>query len=482
MLSARCLIRRTAGIGALLLVVATFVRLAGAAETSEAVDVAGWDQAFAFRYDYVLTETAGMVRDFEPVEVTLTTPGDPPAEWRDHIRVVRMVDEDRGALTPHEVLGTVLAVVGEAGDSSAPAPASSINVVFLVQCPARGEVTYRLFWGLPKENTEITDSLPVADIDSGLEIEGELPGLLIRNEFYTIQLDPKSGAIQTALAAGQDKDATMFYKGVPIHFGTDAWSPGKGWDHDYDWVQPPNQTQEGGPLALRYHRWGPLQNYRDVVVSTTYTFYAHVPYVHVSSTMEFTADRSVRAVRIGEIVVSHSKKPGAEDDDGKSPDFFTHYAWPELDGGTATCDVDANRDEEGRANLEGVAPGALAILDRDVPWVAGYHAGRGYGLATLRKNQFAGNRTGRPTPHSAPCTYVANYGWGFTYWSRPMVYPLGEKATPLDINTAVAAGTFFATDEALLFFKPDEDLSEVREAHSRFTRPLRFRFKGTGPW
>ncbi len=456
--------------------------LLGAAGAAETIDVADLDQAFAYHYDYVLTETAGLERSFEPVEVTLTTPGDPPPEWQDHIRVLRVVGENRGVFVPHEVLGTVSAVVGEEGDSSAPAPTSSINVVFLAQCPAHGEVTYRLFWGLPREGAAANVSLPVVDADSKLEIEGELPGLQIRNEFYTIQLDPKSGAIQTALAAGQSEDSTMFYKGVPIHFGTDAWSPGKGWDHDYDWVQPPNQKQEGGPLALRYHRWGPLQNYRDVVVSITYTFYAHVPYVHVSSTMEFTADRSVRAVRIGEIVVSHSKKPGAADDAGKSPDLFTHYAWPELDGATATCDIDANRDQEGRANLEGVVPGALAILDRDVPWVAGYHAGNGFGLASLRNGQFAGNRKGRPTPHSAPCTYVANYGWGFTYWSRPMVYPLGEKATPLDINTAVAAGTLFATDEALLFFKPDDGLTEVREAHTRFTQPLRFRFKGTGPW
>jgi hypothetical protein len=63
-----------------------------------------------------------------------------------------------------------------------------------------------------------------------------------------------------------------------------------------------------------------------------------------------------------------------------------------------------------------------------------------------------------------------------------MVYPLGEKGTPLDQNSAIAAGTIFATEEGLLFFKPDDGLRGVSRAHRRFAEPLRLRFKGTGPW
>ena len=99
------------------------------------------------------------------------------------------------------------------------------------------------------------------------------------------------------------------------------------------------------------------------------------------------------------------------------------------------------------------------------------------------------NRLGGPIPHSAPCTYLSNYGWGFTYWSRPMVAPLGQRQTPLDQNTAIAAGTLFATEEALLVFEPgspgepaQERLKEVTAAQARFVRPLRLVYKGTGPW
>ena len=132
--------------------------------------------------------------------------------------------------------------------------------------------------------------------------------------------------------------------------------------------------------------------------------------------------------------------------------------------------------------VEGLARGALAILERDVPWVAGYNAEKGHGMASLRKSQFVGNMSGGATPRSAPCTYIANYGWRFTYWSRPMVYPLGMKGTPTDQNLAIAAGTIFATEEALLIFKPDTSLRKVIRAHRRFVEPLRFRYKGTGPW
>ena len=134
------------------------------------------------------------------------------------------------------------------------------------------------------------------------------------------------------------------------------------------------------------------------------------------------------------------------------------------------------------ANVEGIAPGALGILDRDVPWVAGYEAEKGYGMATLRRSQFVGNRLGGPIPHSAPCTYVSNYGWAFTYWSRPMILPLGMKKTAEDQNMAVAAGTIFATEEGLLVFQPDAALSRVREHYRRFVEPLKLQYQGTGPW
>ena len=51
-----------------------------------------------------------------------------------------------------------------------------------------------------------------------------------------------------------------------------------------------------------------------------------------------------------------------------------------------------------------------------------------------------------------------------------------------DKGELIAAGTIFATEEALLIFKPDADLRCIRDAHRRFTRPLRLQFKGTGPW
>lgn len=454
----------------------------GVAAEPGPVDIAGWENLFAHHYDYVLVETAVLDRQNEPVEVTLTMPDIPPEEWQDAIRIVRLMDDKRGVVTPHQVLGTVSAVAEAAPDGKTPQPAASINVVFLADCGSNSQVTYRLFWGRPVEGGPGSDTLPAPEVVNGLEVAGSLPGLTVSNAYYTVQLDAKSGAIRTARMAKLDEDTKMFYKTVPIHFGTDVWSPGQAWDHDYDWAVPPNQKLEGGATALRYHRWGPLQTYRDVAVSITYTFYAHVPYIRVSSTMTFTENRSARAVRMGEIVVSHSEKPQPDEGKEASPEVFSHFAWPG-DGDTVVIrEINAHRSADGRANLEGVAPGALGILDRDVPWVAGYNAAKGYGMASLRKAQFAGNQLGGPVPHTTPCTYVANYGWGFTYWSRPMVYPLGAKETPLDQNTAIAAGTLFAVEEALLFFEPDSTLLDVREAHRRFTEPLRPQFKGTGPW
>lgn len=453
-----------------------------AAAAPETVAVGDWAGRFVHVYDYVLRETEGLARENEPVEITLTMAGDPAEAWRDHIRVVRMADAEQGVLTPHEVMGATEAGGVEQPDGNTPHPAASINIIFLADCPANEEVTYRLFWGIPEGGAggEVPEAVPA----NGLRVAGEAPGLAVDNEFYHMELSEKSGAIQRIHTTFQTSDTEMFYNKIPIHFGTDIWSPGQSWDHDYDWSAPPNQKMEGGALALRYHRWGPLHNYTDVEVSITYTFYAHVPYVHVSSTLRLTKDRSAHAIRMGEIVVSHSRRPPDNPDpkQEESPETFTHYGWPDGAGGVVQREINAYRNELGQAAIEGHVPGGLGVLDRDIPWVAGYNLKEHFGLATLRKNQFVGNYLGGVTPQAAPCTYLGQYGWGFVYWSRPMVYPLGAATSELDLNTAVAAGTIFGTEEALLAFKPDASLDAVASESRRFTTPLRFEFKGTGPW
>lgn len=465
--------------------VAPAILIHACASSAEPTTIAldGWAGRFVHEYDYVLRETMGLDRTGEPVEVTLSMPGKTPDTWREHIRVVRLTEAGQDLLIPHQVVGETTAGGQEQRDGNTPNPVTSINIVFLADCPALGTTTYRLFWGYPEGAAESTD-VPAAVLNGGLQISGEAPGLTVANEFYRMKLDPKSGAIQRILPADQDESSELFYRNIPIHFGVDIWSPPQGWDHDYDWAAPPNQKLEGGPLALRYHRWGPLHNYTDVEVSITYTFYAHNPYVQVSSTMRLTQDRSAHAIRMGEIVVSHSRRPPSNPDPNneESPEIFTHYAWSQAQGDAPGRSINENRNELGQASVEGGVPGGLAVLDRDHWWVAGYNKEKGYGLATMRKNQFSGNYLGGVTPQAAPCTYLGQYGWGFVYWSRPMVYPLGTTGSPLDLNTAVSAGTVFATEEALLLFKPTETLHNVDEAAIRFTAPLRFEFKGTGPW
>jgi hypothetical protein len=447
------------------------------------VDANEWGKDFAFKYDYVLSEPAGLTRKNEPIEITLSVPDVDDSLWVDEIRVVKLDADTAGVVVPHQVIGRTTARVKSDDTEKSPAPAQSVNIVFLADCPANGKKTYRLFWGTPA-GAAVRREHPKAFESKGLQLQGSAPGLTVSNEYYTVQLDPKSGAILTCHLAEHTNDRSMKFRTRPIHFGVDVWSPPLKWDHDYDWEGPPNQKMESGPLVTRYHRWGPLQSYQDVTVSVTYTFYAHVPYVFVSSTLLFTMDRSVRAVRMGEIVVDHTHMEGPNEKDAKENvhNVFTHYAWPERDGATHAVEIDAHRDETGAENLPGVVSGAIAILDRDVAWVAGYNAAEKFGMGTLRRSQFAGNVSGGTTPQSVPCTYVANYGWGFTYWSRPIVYPLGEKGSPEDQNTAVAAGTVFGIEEALLFFTPDEELKAVSEAQRRFVEPLRLVFKGTGPW
>ncbi len=462
---------------------------AAADRQTSAVDLKAWDGLFAHRYDYVAIETAGLARRNEPIELTLTASPGVVTNWNDEVRVVRLDSSGNNRLVAHQILGRATAsVLVDSKDKAkkdrvARAPAESVNIVFLAECAARKSARFRVYWAQAKEASARVADLPRAAAPTDLVVNGEPPGLTIENEHYALRLDPKSGALRAARRVAHDDSRLMLYRNVPTHFGADVWSPPQSWDHDYDWKAPPNHKLLRGPIATRYHRWGPFQHYTDVVASITYTFYAQVPYIHVSTVFDFTADRSVRAVRMGEIVVDHSRKPGvARDPANEGREVFTHYAWPDEAGGVFSREINAHRDPDGMENVEGLARGAIGILERDVPWVAGYNTKLDYGMASLRLRQFVGNRLGGPIPHTAPCTYVANYGWAFTYWSRPMVYPLGLKGTDLDRNMALAAGTLFATEEALLVFEPDASLRVVREARQRLVAPLRHKFKGTGPW
>ena len=430
----------------------------------------GWDSLFTYQYDYVLKETSGLARTAEPVVITLSAKPGEIKNWTDEIRIVRSESAQPPELIPFQVYGK------ETADKP---PTESVNIIFIAKALPYQKITYRLFWGKCSDKV-----LPSAQQPADLKLTGSQPGLIIDNTYYHIELSGKSGAIQSARRAGQGNEGLIsFYQGEPIHFGADVWSPPAGWDHDYDWQTPPNQKLVHGPIMIKYHRWGPLQSYKDVMVHLTYTFFSNVPYVVVSTMMEFTKNRSARAVRMGEVVVTYlpSKEHPSYSKIDTSDIVFTHYAWPEGDR-IVTRDIAANSNSDNVAQIEGFARGGLAVLDRDIPWVAGYNALKKFGMASLRKTHFIGNKYGNPLPYTAACTYLGQYGWGFSYWSRPVVYPFGKRNSALDHNTVVSKGTIFASEEALLIFESSDLNKNIRDAYIKYTQPLKLQFKGTGPW
>ena len=429
-----------------------------------------WDSRFNYQYDYVLHEDAGLERTAEPVEITLSAETGEVRDWRNEILVVRLDPPAEPELIPLQILGHLTAATSSS---------ESVNIVFLAACPANQKATYRLLW-----DKKDAHPLPAADGPMDLKVEGKPPGMTIQNAHYRVVLAAESGAILNARLARHGSDKAMdFYQKLPIHFGADVWSPPAKWDHDYDWNPPPQQRFDEGPLQVQYHRWGPLKRYRDVNVYLTYTFYAQVPYIKVVSMMEFTENRSARAVRLGEVVVTHAISPDhSRASEISSADHdFTHFAWAE-DSEVKRVDIGSKLNADGMAQVEGLAPGSLAVLDRDVPWVAGYHDEKGYGLASLRRAHFTGSKFGNPLPVTASSTILAQYGWGFTYWSRPEVFPFGMLHTKLDQNVIVSKGTTFSSEEALLIFEPTHQLESVSRAYQQFSHPLKLEYRGSGPW
>ena len=461
-----------------------------------------WTKQFRYRYDCTLRESAGIGRDAEPVEITLDARAGEMVNWQKEVRIY-LIGDDHALAVPFQVHGRRRAQLPE----SLTPQTESANVLFLAACPPSAAVTYRILWGLtgapvdapaataphPLQVTSYSDRAPApgpgvgrgSRREAGSASAGKTgAGATIANRLYRIRLSERSGGILHVSRAGHSGEPQMrfFQEGIPVHFAADVWSPPDRWDHVYDWPRPPNEEWVAGPLMIRYHRWGPMSRYHDVNAHVTYTFHAEVPYVLVSTMLEFTRNRSVRTVRIGEIVTTHAetadraakrKEPLAR--------VFTHYAWPE--GGRArTLRIQSHLDSRNAARVKGYVSGTLAVLDRDVPWIAGYDELGGYGIASLRKSQTVINKIGGPIPFKAACTYIAQYGWGYTYWSRAAVFPTGPRESALDRNTVVAKGTVFASEQALLVFDPSDDLRQIREAVKKWNAPLRRETRGSGPW
>ncbi|HVF10968.1 MAG TPA: hypothetical protein VNA16_09210, partial [Abditibacteriaceae bacterium] len=358
-----------------------------------------------------VVETAGLERKGWPITASILvdkkeidTPDDLNL-WRD----AGTPQEKRIAV---QVLDVVTPEFIEAKDKpEARADLLAIEFCFLADLPANGTVTYQLRTGKP-DATAPAAQLPVTP----LTVTGEDLGRTVDTGPARFAFDPASGQLlsYTPTLAGMKQPLT-FNQGEPrpVHWNPDVWAPPLPWGHTSDWARgkPGREIEHtkirSGPVALRILRAGIMPTSNGVKTSVTYTAFAGMPFLLESSSMEFTANTHVNAVRNNELVFNRSQ--------------HTHGVWINEAGQVNTVlGYDPAEPKKFRGYLG-------SVDDPMIPFIGLFHNTQRYGIGIVNLARLAYAPLSIASTQDRSHYYFLDYGdhgtgeryeWNFMYVSR----------------------------------------------------------------
>ena len=398
-----------------------------------------WNDAWGFYASVVLAETAGHARSGEPVHLLLNVYASRLDDPEREVRVVA-IDPASGAAKPVPCQVSGVSRWDKREDVHSQ-PTVTFEVAFFADVPARSRAVYLIFYGNP--------DAPVETYASDLAVTGSGLDLVVENSHYRTTLHPKSGVIDEILLK-QGVDVLFDHKletNGALHWNPDVYAPPRAWIHTSDWDPPQAHTETVGPLFVSAKRWGPLPDYPEVECSVSYTFYAHLPYIMVSTTIDVLHDMDVQALRNGEIVINQNA--------------VREYAWKGLDGAIETV-VIKDRPRHPTRALD---------LPARTPWWAFFNRDTPCALAALNLELTNMQRSGGSEPWE-PFIYLH---WGpWYYCARPLVYTF---ATPNPQRMAhVLGGSSFYERMALLPCRlgthDGDRFRGIEETHARLAQPL----------
>lgn len=405
-----------------------------------------WARAWKHYASVVLTESAGLERRRQPVHVTLIL-------YRDRLsrsEEIRVVGIDPVTGWGEEVPCQVLALeTWDEPDLIQREPyryqaTVSCELVFLADVPAYGEKVYLVFYGNP--------DAPAAAYRTDLSVRGDgRHPASVENSYYRIDLHGPSGFIH-AIHVKQGLDLTLDHGLEPpgtVHWNPDCYAPPKPWSHASDWNPPPQQAVTAGPLLVMTSAWGSLPfGVDEVEVSVRYEFYAHTPWVLVSTITRVVRPVAVQALRIGEMVFNKA--------------VVDHFAWRNERGEIRFFNI-----HEARPH-----PRPAVVLPANTPWVAVFSPERRVGLAAITLD-FVAERFGQGLPTADQAYMYVEVG-PWVYWCRPLVNTFVSNNPTRMVR--VPEGSLYIERNAYLPFRLDravpDGLEVVEAEYLKLASPL----------
>ena len=399
----------------------------------------------------VLSETAGIDRRKEPVEVLLAFY---PDEAGSIARDIRVVSVDPGTHGLREVVSQVYDVQeylkeddmgvdkdgNPARDTPLWLPTLTARVSFLADVPAKTSRVFLVYYN----NAEAPDE----PYHSDLQVQGDAPGLRISNKVYSVALHKASGHLDQ-ITLKSKPGSPLFHRmetNGAVHWNPDIYVPPSAWTHSADWKTPQGMHILTGPVVAKAEFWDNLRGVPQAEVSVRYEFYPDRPYFISSTCMRINETVQALALRNAEMVFKR--------------ELITHAAW-----------YDLVRDTLIVYDINSVPDLTDLKMEADVPWIVLFNHENGIAFAGIQLGYDNSGVESAPRLLN-PYFYITTGPW--VYWARALSHPF--LSANMQQVVPVLKGNIFSEKWAFMIYhieNKSEPFAPVLAWKKRLGSPLR---------
>lgn len=445
--------------------------LTGSVALKAPADAKVFDPAWRNYKSLVLTETAGVDRKDEPVDVVLAFYAEQAGDLARELRVVALdgqthavrevpsqaYDIHRDVVEPDRRDPKASPYARSTLEVPIWVPTVTARVAFQADVPANSSRIYLVYHNNP--------AAAAPKYDSPLSLKGPAPGLtfdnatrkirevpiVIENDKIKVALHPHSGVLNE-LTLKSKADRPLYHRmetNGSIHWAPEAYAPPRPWTHTSDWTQPKFDAWQG-PVVMTTLAQGPLPMIPEVEAAVGYKVYANLPYVLTTTCSRVNQPLAVQALRNGEIVLKR--------------ELITHLAWLDtIEGKIKTVELDKLGD------LDEI------LMEENTPWLSFFNPSTGIALGGVQIESCISGL--EQWPRAVNPYYYCIVG-PIVYWSRAVNFTFASSAPQLMVR--VPRGTQLWEKWAYVLYEPAAGGGEKAHAplmawHKKLTNPLRVR-------
>lgn len=373
-------------------------------------------------YVFTVTESSGIARELEYIEVGILLQGPLDSEQALSIR-----EKDQSDLIEGQFLGLAKQTNGK----------HILQYLFPISLGANQT---KVFEVVSRKGTSQLEHLKIEGTDLNLKVE---------NAYFIADLTNVKASSGNGLGSGQLAGLQLKQFDNQLLERTHInmhWSPNfqrEGLDYKtFGHMKDDSVRIEQGPYRLSIFRSGYVPGYEAIRLNVEYQFYAGLPYFFFTS--EMIAEDSVELILL-------------RNDEMTMDSLFTHVVFPRPNGEILSVPM-----------YDGYSVDSLAKdpIQDEVDWLYFYNEHENYAFGSIRLNYDTKNMDGGSSALYGEHTKISKASGGGRYWNRRLVH---------DHKTLVPKGSRYFEENAYIVFRSDlEDPgAEIEQSFKRLTSPLR---------